>query len=332
MNRSTIGDAGGTTASRCRMPHVGPLVTCYCLAVTSTLLSAGMSAAAGWSRGDGALSSMFWACLGVLATSAAHLLPAAARIGYGWVRWLASVLWAACMVFVVFSHGSYFMTSQQAAGELRGSAVVAPPAAARPQSEVMAHRAQLEADVNALAFPGCAPECSTARRKVAALRSQMAAMDQEAREIAQLESAKADYNNAKERAQRDPALWVMSRWSSVPLERLQLILGLFVGVLLDGVGCVSWMLVFSDRVRISKLVKAGKPATPVVTAPSRNRAPRQGDGLPVGEDSRLAALLANARVGIQSGRLRNSVRAVREHLGCGQRTAMTITRLLKASP
>lgn len=143
------------------------------------LVSSAVSAAAGWSRGGTAVNAAFWACLGLLTTAAAHLLPATSRLGKWHVRLMAWLLWLGCIVFVVLSHASYFLGSQQARGEQRAGAMDGPVATAfRPLSAVMAARANLESEETALRTMDCSPACSTARRKIAVLLARMAALDQ----------------------------------------------------------------------------------------------------------------------------------------------------------
>jgi hypothetical protein len=331
------------------IPGRGAYVAGATLAASATLLSVGISAVAGWTRGDMPVNSMFWAGLGVLTTAAAHFLGPLARIGHRSLRVLTWAIWAGCMTFVVISHASYFLASQQAHGEQR-EATVAPPRATvlRPLSKVLMERAALESELPLLSGSACSQDCAAVRRKVAVTKTRIAALDQEANEIRHARDADQAYQAAKDRARRDPALWAASAWLSTPIETLHLLLGLLVGLLLDGVGCISWMLLLTSRTSradISLHQAAGLRAecatgadtnatdfcsnTSNVLAPGRSA---RSTGAPSpNNELKFAELIARARHGLDSGNLRNTVRSIRDHLQCGQQTAVEVSRALKAT-
>ena len=300
-------------------------VVCASLSTSASLLSVSISAVAGWSRGDVPVNSAFWALLGMLATVAAHLILVAARIGSWPLRALTWALWAGCMIFVTFSHASYFMASQQASGELRAIAVAEPLSPAhRPLSQVMVERSRVESELAELARVGCSSHCTASRLRLTALKSHVAALDQEVQEVRQLLSGVESHREAQVRARRDPALGALSAWSALPLDSLQLVLGILVGVLLDGVPCVCWALLLCEPSNRPNVVTATSVTTEV-----SNASPVHPEPEVQGDSRKLDALLAEVRAAIDSGRVRNTVRALRQHLACSQDTAVTLSRALK---
>jgi hypothetical protein len=198
----------------------------------------------------------------------------------------------------------------------------------------LADRSKVELEVAELAGRGCAPHCTVDRLKISALKSRLTALDQESREVRAQKSRLESYQQVKERAHRDPALWALSVWFSWPPDILELALGVLVGTLLDGVGCTCWaLLLFGRSVDETKVTAVPRKATVMeeqavaVTLSVGNAAlhPSHKD-----EEQRLAALLANARAAVESGHLRNTVRAIREYFKCSQNTAMLVGRMLKA--
>jgi hypothetical protein len=208
-----------------------------------------------------------------------------------------------------------------------------------PLSKVMAERAKLEYSIGRLAHEPCEQECALPRRKVTALRSQVAALDQEAGEIRKSEKSLRDYEAVAERARRDPAILALADLLGVSVDTIQLVLGLLVGVLLDGPGCVAWVLVFAGSSK-SRAVMLPQAVTPAGDPNSLNAAagvapsltPRLDRHQAVANEEgadRLATLLERAKAGMRSGDVRNTVRSLREFLGCAQDTAIVISRTLK---
>jgi hypothetical protein len=323
-------------------------MACALIAVASTLLSLSISGIAGWSRGDTALNSALWAALGVLATSVAHLFIAVARLGSWPSRVLSWLLWAGCMTFAVVSHASYFLASQQASGALREvTGAPVPAVAGRPLSRILADRAKLEEEAARLADATCGRDCSSTRRRSAAVRARLVVLDQEAVEFQQSLSELRATRKAKERARSDPALWAISGLVNVPPEAVHLGLGLLVGLLLDGVGCLSWAILLRGR-KESHTVTPGESTgpQPSTAADAVTRPPVAVSNAPDCDwparvsipprtlqdpnfDHRFEELLSRAQQGLASGAVRNTVRGLRDHLRCSQETASEINRTLK---
>jgi hypothetical protein len=249
------------------------------------------------------------------------------------------------MIFATMSHALYYVTSQQARGEQHATALVGrPTGASRPLSRIMKERAKLEAEVAVLAATTCLRDCIGVRIRMAALRSGTAALEQEGNEVRELQAADRQLQIARDRARQDPAAAAIGQWVKLPAETLSLVMGLLAGILLDGIGCVGWLIVLSSRV--TGIIAPRYGSTPTLS----NSADREldvdgqvsraiGAGLVarstieparIDVDPRFADLLATARIAVNSGEVPVTVRSLRSYLQCGQDTAAVICRALRA--
>ncbi len=279
-------------------------------------------------------------------TLAAHLILAVTS-GSRWpIRVLSLLLWTGCMIFVIVSHGSYILASQQARGNQRATAVTAPEkVVTRTFSTILLERAKLDSQHATLTAGGCSIECPAVTRKSQALRGRIAALDQEAVEVKQREEVERRFRSEQDRARLDPAIFALARWMGAPVEHLQLILGLLAGVLLDGIGCICWAVALPVRQEKSTSYpeRSGGRASNAVAADSATDSAdrsvtdcgtRQAPAAVAasgeqGCDSSSPDLLTRASAAIWSGEVHNSVRALRAYLKCSQRSALAVSRALR---
>jgi hypothetical protein len=240
------------------------------------------------------------------------------------------------MAFAVFSHASYFLASQEVRGEQREMRIAAAaPITSRPLSRILGERAVLEAELARFAAAVCVTDCSALRRKTTLLRGRIEALTQEAEEFKQLQSATRSAQLSRERARKDPAIEALSEWISIPFQRMQLGLGVLVGLLLDCVGCVSWALLLSrpralPPVTISLQPNESRTEPADVTPASYPEPVTARQGKPrLDHEEKLEAMLAQAKAALTSGQVKTTVRGLREHFKCGQEIAAELSRALK---
>src|SRR6202000_2696014 len=104
-----------------------------------------------------------WVAIGLVLVTSAHLLPALLRESSFLVRSIGSVLWGASLITACIGHAFFFVTAQQHAGELRVSAVPAPPVpvSSRSLTTVMSERANVTAQLATAHAHYCVGNCAT---------------------------------------------------------------------------------------------------------------------------------------------------------------------------
>lgn len=320
---------------RARLPSTGPTL----LACAATTTAICLSALAGWQRGGWLPERLLWVAIGVVLVVACHLLPALCRAVPWPLRCVGCLLWEACTLATCYGHATFFLFSQQHAGALRADAVTVPAsidATGRDLGAIAADRAELVAD---LGQPGT-------RRAV--IRARLDALDAEASETRRREAAADRLQAQQDRVgsrrddlRADPVTGRLAGWLGVQRSRLDLLTGLLMAAVLEGVACFCWVLALDSG-------KQPHERSSRETTPCKSDAPRHEsegiairDPLPVdvgaaldsdpvtlavteavaGDRERVAAEIA-------AGRVRCTVADIRRFLGCSQTRAMALRREL----
>jgi hypothetical protein len=331
------------------------LLGVFTLAVAATGTAIFMSMLAGWQRGGWLSERIIWCAISVVLVLCAHLMPALCREASTIVRWIAGGLWVASMTAVSCGHATFFLLSQQHAGERRADAiaVVAAPVArvapsGRSLTAIAAEQATFKAALGTASEQCCARSCAHLRANRIALSAKLDALNVEADEAKRWERAE-DRAIARENlvttlrdsARDDPVTARLAVWAGTTAGKLNLLLAFAFAAELECVACLCWYIALrlGRRVRmpvdeavvssVAPLLKASMPpshesrtdshATPdesAMTAP-----PVVHDGYDHHDET-----LLQLRRDIAAGQVRATVAEIRRHLGCSQARAAGVRR------
>jgi hypothetical protein len=320
-----------------------------------------MSMLAGWQRGGWLSERVVWVAIGVVLVVSSHVLPALSRSAPFAVRCGAVALWAACMAATCYGHATFFLLSQQHAGERRAEAVMplsVAPAASTGQNlaALAAERASVVTDLAAAKSRRCSSDCTAARLKRASLAARLDALNIEVDEARRQEmtddryAAQADRVSAlRDAARADPTTTRLAGLLGIAPARVDLLSGMGFAGVLECVACLFWLVALQPCDSVITDAATLHQAVPVTTSheavtssqaipvTASHDSTAFGHG-PVGEvdapqlgqsESELDRLIEE----IAAGRLRATVADIRRHLGCSQSRASSLRReLLQHDP
>ncbi|NML31802.1 hypothetical protein [Paraburkholderia antibiotica] len=309
---------------------------CIGLAAAATGTALALSVISGWQRGGTAAERGIWIALGAVLVVSAHLLPALVRAASRPVRAVAFVLWIACLASAGYGHAGFFLLAQQHAGELRAqSTAVDSPAAARTLPVVMADRVAVIRQLGGAQSQRCARACPAIEARRATLAAQLEELDAEADELRRARGAVDAAAARRDALSADPVTSRLSELFGVPLARVDLLIGLTLAAVLEGVACLSWTIA---------LRPASRPvATPVVTRVATGRAQAADSSEPdrakpvAGRAASLGLAASRSVVSpvddaarlardVKAGSVRATVADIRRHLRCSQARAIALRR------
>lgn len=330
------------------------------LAVVATATALCLSVLAGWQRGGTLPERLVWVALGIVLVVSAHLLPALVRGSSLQVRGVTALLWAACLASACYGHATFFLLAQQHAGEMRANAVtVAMPAASgRILAVVMAERAAVTRQLAWARVQRCPRDCSQLEARRVMLAAKLDALEAEADDVRRNQAADARLTTQRDASRADPVTARLAAFLGTTVTRLDLLAGLMLAAVLEGVACLLWTVALQSRRAVtdasvtssgltpSMTVPSALPETPPITAsvtpqvtkpviepenPSLGSAAR----IPVRDlaashkpveaaDAELARLVRE----VAEGRVRATVADIRRHLGCSQARAAALRRQL----
>jgi hypothetical protein len=327
----------------------------FMLAISATGTAIFMSMLAGWQRGGWLSERIVWCALSVVLVLCAHLIPALCREVSAIVRWVAGILWVACMIAVSFGHATFFLLSQQHAGERRADAiaVVTAPvaqiaASGRSLTAIATEQATFKAALGAASEQRCARNCAYLRANRVALSAKIDALNVEADEARRRERsedrlvAQADrVTTLRDSARNDPVTARLSAWIGTTPDKINLMLALAFAAELEGVACLCWYVALrpgsshltvespvtppvtaavpSDFNASQAPVMNGHVTADVITVPQASHPVHAGHAV---QDDEIVQLCRD----VATGRVRATVADIRRHLGCSQAKAATLRR------
>lgn len=333
-------------------------------AALATLVSLAIAAFAGWQRGGIPIERAMNVSLCCVAVLYVHCLPVVWR-AFGVVARICAfaVWWVACTV-VLFGQISFFMLSQQHAGDERAASIPIPQESAGAVLQPGRTRTQIALDIAAakamlaqLDARRCTGNCTALTVSRQTLAARLAALDTEDSEARRRE---AELDRERERASRADAMRDRSRNDPVAqavVARLHttedlfaLIVAVACAVVLEGAAVLGWLLVSIARGRgrgrdvvangrepvvpdddmvASPLVRLAHEK-PVAADGHHGGSLAQSDGLTGPAGSGVAPedglLLEQIRSAVVSGRLKPTQSAIRALLKCGQSKAGRLKR------
>lgn len=301
-------------------------IACISLALLATTISLSVSMLTGWQMGESLQGKLVMAAFGVLAVLGAHLLLALCRLASTGVRLVAIVLWMICMAYVVYSHASFFLSSQQQAGARRAAAIDQPSSMSEPNrnlTAVLSDQAKIKTELAAKSLVRCGDGCFTLRAKVISLKARLDVLTAEADDVKRWQARQDRQEALRDVVRDDPVTMRLARWLGVTVTQMGLVTGLLFSFVLEGIACLCWYaaLQFRDA-------PVTQPVMPSVTAvPEMTEAGNTEGTRPLSElDSKVEELMRE----VKSGRLRLTVNGVRDYCRCAQKKAAELKRLVEA--
>ena len=302
---------------------------CLLMAMMASVSSVSISAFAGWQRGESIEQKLLLAAVSVIAVVGVHLLPAICRQATPVARAFGLLLWSICAVFVAYGHASYYLITQENAGEHRVAALaptqlttVQSPKRALPA--ILADVSRLTASQAAVSLAGCSEDCSGRRARIDLLKARMRMLEAEADEAKRWQLAQDRMESRRIAARDDPVITRLAGSLGVAIASVGLVMGFLFSVSLEGLGCFCWYLWSQRHDRpvtypVIETVTERLQRDPVETAATaRDMQPR----------SELEVLAEKVKSEIEAGRVCCTVTAIRAHLQCGQAKAASIRRLI----
>lgn len=238
------------------IPHAS-WAMCLVLAIAATSISLAVAFVVGKSlAGEGAAS---WLMSGaaVLAVCGAHLLWALCRNATWGLRIPALAIWLACLSFVAFLHCSFFLQTQEQAGSRRVIATAQSQELTGPQKRFVPNRPASVAlheltvartEQARLKEKACTDDCSSWRpARVVALSARIEALKAEADEAHQWQVRQAQLESQRLAVREDVVITELSKLVGLTPGHLGLVEGLVFSLILEGMGCICWLLVLQGR-------------------------------------------------------------------------------------
>lgn len=197
----------------------------------------------GWMNASTPLDRIAWSVFAVVVILGAHVVPALVRRSSFGVRAFAAVLWAACMVYALVSHATYFLVAQQDAGMRRaatgGVEFQQPPT--RALSAVLAEKEYARSELAKLASSSC-HDCRRVRVRQVELRAKLEVLQAEADESRR---SQRDYDESRALQKSrlaDPVATRVGAVLGISQELASFIPALVFAFVLDGLGVLFWLL------------------------------------------------------------------------------------------
>lgn len=246
-----------------RSPVVQPRITRFqhllasLIATLTTLTSLGIATYAAWHRAGLSVERLMTVALSAVAVLCVHLLPVAWRVLRVRGRVAAAALWVFSFGVVLFGQVSFFVVSQQHAGNERAALIPmrATPTtlntlAGRTLTEIANDAAKLNADLAIVKARNCVGDCPTLKARSAIIAAKLAALNTEADEARRREAVEDRQNELidREEAERatlraDPVASVVASWLHTTESFLELMLAVACAVVLEGAAIMGWLLV-----------------------------------------------------------------------------------------
>ncbi|CAE6956377.1 hypothetical protein [Paraburkholderia domus] len=256
------------------------------LAVAATSASTIISVIAGWNRGGELVERASWILIGVVLLLAAHLIPALTRGVAVTLRSWSLVLWLFAMLATGYGHATFFLVAQSHAGQVRASTIIESAAVAPVQESVggrdlvtiSAEQAKLERDLAWAGVQKCREGCDALQARRIGLRSRLEALKVEFDQAKRREAAgdrwatehvKLEAKRAA--AESDPVTLLIARVVGANASTVNLVVALFMGWLLEGIGCLAWLLAIPKGESHSMRAQeggCGEPSTPIAASES----------------------------------------------------------------
>ncbi|UEP27994.1 hypothetical protein [Burkholderia sp. B21-007] len=305
------------------------------LAIVATLTSIGIAVMSALQRAATIPEQVVCVALAVAAVVGAHLLPALSRGKSIAARYWAMALSAASFLVALYGQVSFFVVTQQKAGERRAETVTAQlsapqwdGAAPRTLMTIAAEEQQIRTMLAVNDSRRCYADCPEGRKRHDVLDAHLRALAIEEHEARRRENEidrRADsFARLRDSAREDPATARLSRATGIDEDTLNLAVALVCACVLDFTGGFCWFLALGHSRGDGE---ANEAPVVVTTTASRSGLAISEDGPatapePDVTDSRLLQLVHD----VAAGKVRPTIDGIREHFNCAQKTATDLRR------
>lgn len=344
-------------------PHDSSRIVALILALPATALGLGLAAYVGWYRAGSAMENCFWIAVGIVTVLGTHFLPVRFVVpGRG--RVAAMSIWFCCLGLTLYSHATFYLLSQEHAGERRIQAVSAQqiarnsePLPPRNLLAIMTERERVSVELAKLTSQSCTRLCSWRDVRLASLRGRLDTLAVEEEAAKQWAKRREHYEEAiqgeRSVARQDLLASRLSAVFAISIDSVNVLYAFLFSVALEGLACLGWLYFFS-AFRLpndaNTLVPDGKVEIPMSdkeamplgldssiaskheeAGPMLDRFEETGNG-PIDQPAKDASreykeIWLEAQV--RSGRFKPTVAKVREYLTCKQPHAILVNRHLK---
>jgi hypothetical protein len=327
--------SNGMSSAGQRQPYT---VVTLMLALLTTMTSVGIAVMSGLQRAVVLPEQVAYVALAVTAVVGAHLLPALSRGKSISVRCWAAGLCVASMLVTLYGQVTFFLTTQQRAGNHRAATAAFPPVGPQTDTastrDLMAIASDEEKIRTMLAVNDsrrCVGNCTVLRMRHDLLEAKLRMLATEEEEAKRHE---ADVDHRAELAERlrdsmreDPATARLARATGADEQTLNLLLAIVCAGVLDFTGSFGWFLVL-ERGRNNAVVKVS-PVASTIDSSRREQAeaderPTSDSSTPVTDESdgRLIQLVHD----VAAGKVRPTIEGIRVHFNCAQKAATELRR------
>lgn len=319
--------------------HLSAMFAMTC-AILATSVSLAMVIYISWHSSGLIAEKLIRMLLGVVVVLSAHWLPLAWLLLRGYMRFVAYVLWAVAIATVLYGQVTFFIVSQQNAGDLRAAAVTVPAAILDPQNSVSRTRTEIAKEATKVStnlaraqVRRCVEDCPALKILRIRLAGEIAALKAEDEEVQRRDASEDRYNLQGDRIDQlrttlraDPVVFRVASWLGTTERFLELLIGLAHAVVLEGAAIVGWMWV-----AIAKEHATGRDVVasdcPTESLDRESAEDMKANCLSTNNDDQL---LARVHLAVISGEIKPTQESIRKLLRCGQPKAGDLNRQYSA--
>lgn len=306
------------------------------VAIGATLVSLGIALYTGWQSGGLLIERIIRIALVGVAVVFVHWLPLGWSVLRGSARFAAFALWTIAITVVLYGQLTFFMVSQQHAGDLRAATAQVPfvPTSTdllsrRSRTEIAKEATKVSTALARAQAERCVDDCPTLKIRRVRLAAEIKVLNTEADEAKRREASedwrnsqadRVDEQRAKLRA--DPIAFAVASWLGATEHYLELIIGLAHAVVLEGAAIMSWIFVS---------VALGRDAgRNVIASDHALGTPDRNSGVEIGPSRAVLSeddqLLERIQAAVVAGELKPTQDSIRKLLRCSQPKAGRLNR------
>ncbi|MDR6739145.1 hypothetical protein J2X56_001131 [Herbaspirillum sp. 1173] len=341
-----------------------PRVIALILAIPATALGVALAGYVGWYRAGSSVENGFWMAVGCVTVLGTHFLPIRfADQGKG--RAAAMAIWICCLGLAIYSHATFYLLSQEHAGQKRAAAVhidqgdqSLTDAAPRSLLAIVNEREKVSVDLARNQAYVCSSPCPWREVRSTALRARLDTLTTEETAVRRWQhdrdQAAEIFRQQKDAARQDLVAAKLSEVLDVSVDDINVTQAFLFAVVLEGLACLGWLFALSadrplsihqgpakvspgslgtsldaalpGRTEVADADGQQKTSESVSNSEQSSDWTEQMPGKETPREVRQVWLEAQVR----AGKYEPTVVKVREFLGCSQPLALDFTRHLKA--
>ena len=278
----------------------------------ATVTAVGLSVLASWQRGGVLVEKCVWVAVSIVLTLGAHLLPALVRGASRYTRLMAGVLWMACMATACYGHITFFLMTQQHAGQTRAQSVsTAMVAPTRSLTAIEAERAVVVGELSFVQAQRCIAPCRTRDARIESLAARQEALEAESADVRRQQQNADRIEQLQGAAMTDPVTALLGVVTGISASAVNLLTALVLATVVECLGSFLWWTAIQPSpVEHGSTDSVTREALPVSQVPP-----------PITDLDRLSHAVA-------SGQVRPTVAEIRRYLRCSQAKAASLRHQL----